>query len=79
MRYLADRVYVAENEVAAKFLACGEQPLEIEARADAKFTSLRSKGGFGNGLAGKISGEAAVVESDDGQATAIYGDAVRDG
>ena len=36
MRYLANRVHVTENKVAAKFLARGERPFEIDARAHAK-------------------------------------------
>jgi hypothetical protein len=76
MRHRAEGVHVAKNEVAAEFLASCYRLLEIDARACAKPAAKCTKGSFGNGFSGKVSGEAAVVDSHNRQTAAVYGDAV---
>ena len=78
MSHTAGRVHMAQNKVAAEFLASSERLLEIDARPDADLASLGAERGFADGFAGEVGGEAPVVDSNDGQAAAVHGDAVRD-
>lgn len=75
----ADGVHVAENEVPAEFLAGGERLFQIDACALGERAALRAKGSLANRFTGKVRREAAVVNVNDGQTAAIYGDAVRNG
>jgi hypothetical protein len=77
MRYVANGIHMAKDEVSAEFLARRERLLEIHARAFFQCATLRAEGSLDDRFAGKIRGEPAIVEIDDCQAAAVYGNAVR--
>ncbi len=76
MRYAADGVDVAEHKMPAQFLTGIEWLFKIDARAFFQFATLGAERSLANRLAGKIRGEPAIVEINNGQAAAVHRDAV---
>src|SRR6266404_3932414 len=76
---VADCIHMTQNKVAAEFLARGQGLLEIDAGAFyQRHAAIRAEGRLANGFAGEISRKMVFVDGNNGEATAVHGDAVGD-
>ena len=77
MRYAADSVHVAEDEVTAEFLAGGERLFQIDACTLFQPAALCAERSPEDRFTGQVCRDPRIVKIDDGEAATVHRDAVR--